>query len=675
MMLKALTLENIRSYKDETRIQIPSGTILFEGDIASGKSTLLYAIEFALFGLGDMRSSSLLRNGTKRGRVALRFEVDGKEYEVHRSLVKKGRIAQQDECYIDGPDGKAVLSASELKERILQILGFNEPANPKAQSVIYRYAIFTPQEEMKEVILKEPDERLQTLRKALRIEDYKIASDNTSTLIGRLKERTKYFEGATQDIDSIKKKIEHETKLVAKITAELGPLKQKDADLGEEIKTKNEKLKQLQGEREKIKRAEATIPLFKKQIEDKNGSVRQTTEQSQSLKKRIDETQPKIAELESVKQPTEKSKDELRRPQDDLKARLRDAQKRRGGFDERIGNLSSILEQKVCPVCERPVEPQEFRTKCEHVMAERSSLDNEIGRYEKSITEIDLLIDGLGRYETAQSQLSLLRSQIRENTDRLEQNNRTVKELNESIKTLQAQLKDALAEVEPLQEVLQSTEALDKEVQKLNSQLTEIGKQISAKQASAQNSEEIKKQLQEQLSQKTKWLETVRSLREHNVWLGEYLAPTIENIEKHVMTSINQRFAEQFTRWFQILMDDPDMQVRINEDFSPMIEREGYEQDFNALSGGEKTSVALAYRLALNTTVQEVTTSGGSNLLILDEPTDGFSKEQLYKIRDILEELKCPQVILVSHEKELEGFADHVFRVQKSDGVSALTGN
>ncbi|MCJ7456426.1 SMC family ATPase [Candidatus Bathyarchaeota archaeon] len=675
MMLKALTLENIRSYKDETRIQIPTGTILFEGDIASGKSTILYAIEFALFGLGDIKSSSLLRNGAKRGRVALRFEVDGKEYEVHRSLVKKGRIAQQDECYIDGPNGKAVLSASELKERVLQILGFNEPANPKAQSVIYRYAIFTPQEEMKEVILKKPDERLQTLRKALRIEDYKVASDNTSTLIGRLKERVKYFEGATQDTDSIKKKIEDETKLIAKITAELGPLKQKEADLGEEIKTKNEKLKQLQGESEKIKKAEATIPLFKKQIEDKNGSARQTTEQSQSLKKRIDDTQPKIAELESVKQPTEKSKDELRRTQDDLKTRLRDAQKRKGGFDERIGNLNSILEQKVCPVCERPVEPEEFRTKCEHVIAERSSLDNEISTYEKSITELDLLIDGLGRYETAQSQLSILRSQIRENTGRLEQNNRTVKELNESIKTLQAQLKEALAEVEPLQEILQSTEALDKEAQKLNSKLTEIGKQISAKQASAQNSEEIKRQLQEQLNQKTKWLETVRSLREHNVWLGEYLAPTIENIEKHVMTSINQRFAEQFTRWFQILMDDPDMQVRINEDFSPIIEREGYEQDFNALSGGEKTSVALAYRLALNTTVQEVTISGGSNLLILDEPTDGFSKEQLYKIRDILEELKCPQVILVSHEKELEGFADHVFRVQKSDGVSALGGN
>ncbi len=184
--------------------------------------------------------------------------------------------------------------------------------------------------------------------------------------------------------------------------------------------------------------------------------------------------------------------------------------------------------------------------------------------------------------------------------------------------------------------------------------------------------EETLKELQTQLDQKTKWLETLKSFREHNIWLGEYLAPTIVNIEKHVMTSINQRFAEQFAKWFQILIEDADMQVRIDEDFSPIIEREGYEQDFNALSGGEKTSVALAYRLALNTTVQEVTIGGDSNLLILDEPTDGFSKEQLYKIRDILEELKCPQVILVSHERELEGFADHVFKVSKSDGVSGL---
>lgn len=220
MIIRSLTLENIRSYKDETTVQFPTGTILFEGDIASGKSTILYAIEFALFGLGDMKASSLLRNGARRGKVKLAFEIDGKEYQVHRGLVKKGKTVQQEDCHIDGPEGRAVLSATELKEKVLQILGFNEPTNPKAQSVIYRYAIFTPQEEMKEVILKDPDERLQTLRRAFRIEDYKIAGDNTSTVLIHIRERIKFLEGATQDIDTIKTKIGQEQKQVEQLTTE-----------------------------------------------------------------------------------------------------------------------------------------------------------------------------------------------------------------------------------------------------------------------------------------------------------------------------------------------------------------------------------------------------------------------------------------------------------------------
>jgi exonuclease SbcC len=70
--------------------------------------------------------------------------------------------------------------------------------------------------------------------------------------------------------------------------------------------------------------------------------------------------------------------------------------------------------------------------------------------------------------------------------------------------------------------------------------------------------------------------------------------------------------------------------------------------------------------------VRRVSASMKSGLLILDEPTDGFSKEQLFKIRDILKELECPQIVIVSHEKELESFADQVFRVTKTNGTSSV---
>ena len=61
-----------------------------------------------------------------------------------------------------------------------------------------------------------------------------------------------------------------------------------------------------------------------------------------------------------------------------------------------------------------------------------------------------------------------------------------------------------------------------------------------------------------------------------------------------------------------------------------------------------------------------------SNLLILDEPTDGFSKDQLNKMREILIDLNCEQIIIVSHEQELENVADYIYRVTKDGNTSMV---
>jgi exonuclease SbcC len=58
--------------------------------------------------------------------------------------------------------------------------------------------------------------------------------------------------------------------------------------------------------------------------------------------------------------------------------------------------------------------------------------------------------------------------------------------------------------------------------------------------------------------------------------------------------------------------------------------------------------------------------------ILLDEPTDGFSPEQVLRMGELLEELALPQVILVSHESQLAAVADRVVRVRKVDGKSTL---
>ena len=109
----------------------------------------------------------------------------------------------------------------------------------------------------------------------------------------------------------------------------------------------------------------------------------------------------------------------------------------------------------------------------------------------------------------------------------------------------------------------------------------------------------------------------------------EYFIPAVKLIETNVLASIDSEFNSLFQKWLGHLLEAGDIAVRVDENFTPMIEQNGYEMDVNSLSGGEKTSVALAYRLALNVMVKKVCKAMQSNLLILDEPTDGFSREQL----------------------------------------------
>ncbi len=115
------------------------------------------------------------------------------------------------------------------------------------------------------------------------------------------------------------------------------------------------------------------------------------------------------------------------------------------------------------------------------------------------------------------------------------------------------------------------------------------------------------------------------------------------------------------------------MSVRLNEEFTPIIEQNGYELLFENMSGGERTSCALAYRLALNKSINDlITTIKTRDLIILDEPTDGFSSEQLERVRDVITQLNIKQIIIVSHEAKIESFADSVIRITKENHASAI---
>jgi ABC-type Na+ transport system ATPase subunit NatA len=123
-------------------------------------------------------------------------------------------------------------------------------------------------------------------------------------------------------------------------------------------------------------------------------------------------------------------------------------------------------------------------------------------------------------------------------------------------------------------------------------------------------------------------------------WLSNGYLGLIDFIERSVMIKLRSEFSRVFNHWFNMLVPES-FEAQLDENFTPVILQSGIEMEYSFLSGGERTAVALAYRLALNQTINSILSQIKTrDIVILDEPTDGFSESQLDKMRDIFSQLK-----------------------------------
>ncbi len=115
-MIESLEMANWRSHAD-TRLQFGKGTNLIVGIMGSGKSAVLDAVCYALYGTfpalrrRSISTSDAVRHGEKEARVALEIAHAGKKYRVVRGLRRGERGMQASAKVFE--DGKAVESGQE----------------------------------------------------------------------------------------------------------------------------------------------------------------------------------------------------------------------------------------------------------------------------------------------------------------------------------------------------------------------------------------------------------------------------------------------------------------------------------------------------------------------------------------------------------------------------------
>jgi exonuclease SbcC len=697
MQLKSIALRNIRSYSS-LNLDFEIGSTLLSGDIGSGKTTILLSLEFALFGLmkGMISGAALLRHGCKDASVTLEFNIDKTNYRIYRSLKKNASGIGQDSGYLEINNQRTDYTAVELKSKILSILGYPDELLTKSKSLIFRYTVYTPQEEMKQIIFDSEEERLEKLTKIFSIDKYKRIRENAENYAKELRAETKILtniEREMSELDSQQKKCEEdmETRSIGiqqialqiieeekilkdtedKIKATEETIKNYNT-LKQEIKILNLEKNNLVKNSETAKFEISSLELQKKKIQDElskeivkkeHKPLSEINDELLKYKQMKDDTEKKIIEAKSVFRIAEKKIEES----SDLK--------------KKIGSLT------VCPTCQQEVNEshkhhifeneenknKELEQKKLQAKTVVEKAENNLAIIAKRITALEKEI--LESKEEEQktkmrnyysSQLESLDEKIMKNKQKLAEfeqdlkSNKEIEEkLNSKIKDIQidetevSTLAKKFREAKDMHLALKVKEsAINQSIKELNNNLERIASEKKTK----------KEFIDILLKKKT---------LEH--WLSNHFINLVEVIEKNVMGSIRAEFKEHFEDWFNMLIEDESLSATLDERFTPKISQNGYDTDIENLSGGEKTSVALAYRLALNKVINNIiSTIKTKDLLILDEPTDGFSSHQLDKVREVLEALNSKQTLIVSHESKMESFVDHIVKIRKHEHASEV---
>ncbi|RAP43675.1 AAA family ATPase [uncultured Methanosphaera sp.] len=108
-------------------------------------------------------------------------------------------------------------------------------------------------------------------------------------------------------------------------------------------------------------------------------------------------------------------------------------------------------------------------------------------------------------------------------------------------------------------------------------------------------------------------------------------------------------------------------EINLDEDYNMTVKTKNEILDLNMLSGGEKIVMALALRLG----IAKVISQNKTELLILDEPTIHLDAERRRDLIEIIRSINIvPQMLVVTHDDEMEALSNNIIKISKINGIS-----
>ncbi len=196
IIIKKLTINNFLSH-GTTVVEMPAeGKILIDGKSGSGKSTIVEAIVWCLYGIGRVANRQLIRRGAMGASVTLELaDVDHFDYQITRTITAKGRhTIEVSRRNFNSADPYTIVTETGVRS----IQSFIEREITRASYLLFINSIVYPQDNP-ETFVRQPAVK----RKDLLLE-----------IIGNIRLEEYYDRARQLVIETEKKLIEQKTKKI-----------------------------------------------------------------------------------------------------------------------------------------------------------------------------------------------------------------------------------------------------------------------------------------------------------------------------------------------------------------------------------------------------------------------------------------------------------------------------
>jgi exonuclease SbcC len=315
-MIKRVKLENFACH-EKTELKLPGGLVIFLGRNGAGKSSVVDAITYALYGEHSRGSNTnIVRDGAGGGQVELEFSLGGVDYKLLRRFNSKGVL---EHAYLKS-NGKIVATGERKREgddvaqQIRRLLGINY--NQMLSAVVIR------QGELDRILSEEPKDVKNLFDEIIGLTKMEEAYRNMPDVLEDFKD--KIFERAgwgLNDLQKVEEELENNRRKLADSLKQREQLVKEVVELRNRLSEEKDKYTKLRELKEWHSKASELLEILKIKLEQIHKNIKDSLnifEEALPLLRHKDSVYSRLKEIDALEKKRAEKESELRKKEGEL---------------------------------------------------------------------------------------------------------------------------------------------------------------------------------------------------------------------------------------------------------------------------------------------------------------------------------------------------------------------